>query len=96
MELDLLTDFLMQDFNPKFLAYDTFQDTTTDIQQNLNIVICSDCFINQQMHERVRSVYKCIEKNVPELFESYGVFVHTLTEEELIDVLDFNIEEGNK
>lgn len=87
MLTDNLSAILTNDFNPQFLAYDFFD-------KNINIVISSRCFINQPISERVRSIYQCIEKNIPETFESYSVFVHTFTEEELIEVLQLHNEKG--
>lgn len=82
-----LTQLLIKDFNPKFLAYDLFEN-------NINIVIASDCFINQAMVDRIRSVYACVENNLPELFEKNSIFVHAFTEDQLLDVLKSQLEEG--
>ncbi len=87
--IEKLTTTLINDFNPKFLAFDFFED-------NINIVISSDCFINQIVTDRVRSVFFCIEKKLPETFEKYGVFVHTFTEEELVEVLEVLNQEGTE
>jgi len=89
MVIEKLTTILINDFNPKFLAYDFFDD-------NINIVISSDCFINQIVTDRVRSVFSCIEKKLPEVFENYGVFVHTFTEDELVEVLEVLNQEGTE
>jgi stress-induced morphogen len=86
MVVEKLTTTLINDFNPKFLAYDTFDNS-------INIVIASDCFINQSMPDRVRSVYKCVEEKCPEILENHFIFVHSFTEDELLDVLEHN-EEG--
>lgn len=85
MVVEKLTTTLINDFNPKFLAYDLFEN-------NINIVIASDCFINQSMPDRVRSVYKCVEEKCSEALETYTLFVHSFTEEELLQVLEHNIE----
>jgi hypothetical protein len=85
MVVEHMTTVLIQDFNPLFLAYDYFDD-------NINIVITSNCFINQPMHERIRSVYKCIQEKSPNVLESYHVFVHSFTEDELTEVLEHNKE----
>lgn len=82
-----LTEILIKEFNPKFLAYDRFEN-------NINIVIASDCFINQPMTDRVRSVYGCVEQKLPELFENNSIFVHAFTEDQLLDVLKSQLEEG--
>jgi stress-induced morphogen len=84
-----LTEILTKEFNPKFLNYDVFDS-------NINIVISSNCFINQPIAERVRSIYSCIEKNLPEAFETHRVFVHTFTQEELKEVLKTYSEEGTE
>lgn len=81
-----LTDILIKDFNPQFLAFDFFD-------KNINIVISSSCFINQSITGRVRDIYKCIEKNIPQIFEKHYVFVHTFTKEELIEVLQLQQQE---
>ena len=85
MAVEEMTTVLIEDFNPSFLAYDYFNDS-------INIVITSNCFINQPMHERIRSVYKCIEEKSPTVLESYCIFVHSFTEEELTEVLQHNQE----
>lgn len=85
MLVEKLTTTLIDDFNPKFLAYDTFDNS-------INIVIASDCFINQSMPDRVRSVYKSVEEKCPEILEQYFIFVHSFTEDELLDVLEHNQE----
>jgi stress-induced morphogen len=82
-----LSNILTKDFNPQFLAFDFFDE-------NINVVISSNCFINQSIPERVRSVYSCIEKKLPELFEKHSVFVHTFTQEEMLEVLKKYNEEG--
>lgn len=87
MLTDRLSDILINEFNPQFLAFDFFDE-------NINIVIASNCFINQNITDRVRSVYSCIEKKLPELFEKHPVFVHTFTQEEMLEVLKKYNEEG--
>jgi stress-induced morphogen len=82
-----LTELLTKEFNPKFLNYDIFHN-------NINIVISSNCFINQPIAERIRSIYSCLEKNIPEVFETHSIFVHTFTQEELKEVLKTHSEEG--
>jgi stress-induced morphogen len=89
MQVEHLTKTLIDDFNPKFLAFDFFDD-------NMNIVISSDCFINQSMENRVRSIYKCIEEKSPKVLDHHHVFVHTFTEEELVEVLEYNKEGLNE
>lgn len=89
MGVEKLTTILIRDFNPKFLVYDFFDE-------NINIVICSDCFINQSMGERIKSVYLNIEKNCPEIFEKSRIFVNAFTQEELVDVLEYFQEEGTQ
>jgi stress-induced morphogen len=86
MHVEQLTKTLIDDFNPKFLAFDFFDD-------NINIVISSDCFINQSMQDRVKSIYKCIQEKSPNVLEYHHIFVHTFTQEELTDVLEHNQEE---
>lgn len=76
-----LTDGICKQFNPKFLAFDYFEDS-------INIVIACDCFINQPIPDRVRSVFSFLENTAPELFEVYSVYVHTFTEEELNEIRD--------
>ena len=85
MIVEEMTTILIKDFNPSFLAYDYFDN-------NINIIITSNCFINQPMNERIRSVYKSIEEKSPLVLESYSVFVHSFTEEELTEVLEHNKE----
>ena len=85
MYVEHLTKTLIDDFNPKFLAFDFFDDS-------INIVISSDCFINQPMESRVRSIYKCIEEKSPNVLDYHHVFVHTFTEEELVEVVEYNKE----
>jgi hypothetical protein len=86
MYVEHLTDTLIQEFNPKFLGFDFFDN-------NINIVISSDCFINQSMHDRVKSIYKCIQEKSPNVLEYHHVFVHTFTQEELTDVLEHSQED---
>ena len=85
MGVENLTTSLINDFNPKFLAYDTMDNI-------INIVIASDCFINQPMQDRVRSVYRCIEEKCPEILENHFIFVHSFTESEILEVLEHNQE----
>ena len=87
MIVEKLTTSLINDFNPKFLAYDT-------VDNIINIVIAADCFINQPMQERVRSVYGCIEKKCPEILEKHFIFVHSFTEDEILEVLEHNQEDS--
>ena len=89
MYVEHLTDTLIEEFNPKFLGFDFFDD-------NVNIVISSDCFINQSMQDRVQSIYKCIKEKSPIVLEYHDVFVHTFTEEELMDVLEHSKEGINE
>lgn len=86
MNVEKLTSSLINDFNPKFLAYDTADDNI------INIVMAADCFINQSMQERVRSVYHCIEEKCPEILETHFIFVHSFTESEILEVLEYNQE----
>jgi len=89
MPTEKISDILIENFNPSFLSFDFFDD-------NVNIVISSDCFINQSVPERVRSVFFYLEKNAPEVIESYGVYVHTFTKEELNEVLLLHDEEAKQ
>lgn len=86
MAIEKISTILTDNFNPSFLAFDLFGD-------NINIVISSECFVNQSIPERVRSVFFHLEKNAPDIIESYGIYVHTLTKEELNEVLLFHDEE---
>lgn len=89
MQLHSLTTKLIQHFNPVFLDFETFDN-------NINIVISAHCFINQSMPDRVRSVYKCLEEKCPSILEKHQVFVHTFTEDELTDFLQYNQEGANE
>lgn len=93
MVVEKLTTILVEHFNPKFLAYDFFENDQGE--QQINIIISSDCFINQKMEVRVRDIYNTIEKKCPELLEKNPVYVHTFTENELIDVLEHTTKEGS-
>lgn len=84
--LETLENVLLNEFNPNFLAYEFLDE---DI---LNIVISSNCFINQPMTERVRSVYSCLEKKFPAILEEYTIYISTFTDTEIGDLRDFYIE----
>ena len=87
--IDRIKEILIIDFNPHFLAFDFFDD-------NVNVIMSADCFINQSMPNRIKSVYKVVRNKCPEIFDEYGFFVYTFTEEELYDVLEIlNPKEGN-
>jgi stress-induced morphogen len=88
MYVEQLSETLIEEFNPKFLGFDFFDD-------NMNIVISSDCFINQSMQDRVKSVYNCIQEKSPNVLEYHRIFVHTFTQAELTDVLEYNKEGTN-
>ena len=90
MDVDKLSDCLISNFNPSFLAFDFFDEN------NLNIVISSECFINQTMPERIRDVFFYLEKDSPDLLESYGIYVHTFTKEELNEVLTLHLDEADE
>lgn len=93
MVVEKLTDILIEEFNPKFLAYDFFKNEQGDEQ--MNIVISSNCFINQNMGLRVKSIYNTIEKKCPEILEKNPVYVHTFTENEMNDVFEHTTKEGS-
>jgi hypothetical protein len=93
MVVEKLTSILIEDFNPNFLAYDFFEDTQG--KEQMSIVISSDCFINQKMDLRVRSIYSTIEKKCPEILEKNSVYVHTFTEDEIISVIEHTTKEGS-
>lgn len=90
MVVEKLSVILIDKFNPSFLAFDFFDE------DNLNIVISSDCFINRTMPERVRDVFFYLEKDVPDVLENYGIYVHTFTREELNDVLSLHQDEAEE
>jgi hypothetical protein len=83
MTFEKISDVLIEKFNPSFLEFDLFDDN------NINIVISSDCFINQTIPERVRDVFFYLEKDTPEILEKHRIYVHTFTKEELNEVLSF-------
>jgi stress-induced morphogen len=85
-----LESVLIKNFNPDFLYLDKIDDDM------INVVISSKCFINQTIDNRVRSVYKVIEENLPEIFDKYSVFVSTLTLDELEGSLDLILGESNE
>lgn len=87
MLIDDISDFLISDFNPSFLAFDT-------VDEGINVIISSDCFLNQSMPERIRSVFRSFEKNAPNILENNPIFVQAFTSEELDDVFRLALGEG--
>lgn len=83
-----LQNILIEDFNPDFLAYEFVEKDV------LNLVISSNCFINQSMPERIRSVYDRIEKRLPSILEEYTIYVNAFTKEEILDLRDYYNNEG--
>lgn len=85
-----IEEIIIRNFNPDFFMIDHID------KSNINLVISSKCFINQSVPDRISSVYRTLEKEYPDLFDIKGIFVATLTLDEMTDSLDFFLQEQNE
>ena len=85
-----IEEIIIRNFNPDFFMIDHID------KNNINLIISSKCFINQPIPERISSVYRVLEKEYPEIFDNKGIFVATLTLDEMTGSLEFFLQEQNE